>query len=146
MIYIDIKGRVKNKSLVRFYIENLINELGMGKLRKPVIVVKFKTNASGAYGVCDGEKGEYACIDIARVCPVTNRKLGFLEMMQTLAHEMVHARQFIRGELNNTGGWAWKGRNANGYDYDNQPWEKEAFALEKELFMKCFPHFADFTN
>lgn len=146
MIDITIQGRIKNKSLVRFYIESLIHELGMGKMRKPEILVKFRTNAGGAFGLCDGAKGEYAVIHIARTCPVTQRKLGFLEMMQTLAHEMVHARQFIRGELKNECGWAWKGRKADGYNYDNQPWEKEAFRLEKKLFMKCFPHFADFTN
>jgi len=142
----EINGRVKNKAIVYFYVQRLIEELGMDRLRKPIITVNFVTNACGAFGLCDGSKSEYADIQVARKCPVTNRKLGFTEMMQTLAHEMVHARQFIRGQLKNESGWAWKGRKANGYDYDNQPWEKEAFRLEKKLFMKCFPHFAEFNN
>lgn len=143
---IAIEGQIKNKTLVRFYVEKLIKELGLGRFRKPVITVRFVTHAEGAMGLCDGKKGEYAEIVIARKCPITERKLGFIEMMQTLAHEMVHARQFIRGQLKNTGGWAWKGRKADGFEYDNQPWEKEAFRLEKKLFMECFPHFAPFNN
>ena len=143
---VTINGRVKNQYLVRFYVERLIEELGMKRLRKPTINIRFATHAEGAFGLCDGAKGEFAEILIARKCPHTDRKLGFIEMMQTLAHEMVHARQFIRGELNNQGGWAWKGRKADGFDYENQPWEKEAFRLEKELFMKAFPHFSEFTN
>lgn len=145
-MFIAIEGQIKNKWLVRFYLEQLIKELGIHRFRKPVITVRFATHAEGAYGLCDGAKGEYAEILIARKCPHTDRKLGFIEMMQTLAHEMVHARQFLRGQLNNKGGWAWKGRKADGFEYDNQPWEKEAFRLEKELFMKAFPHFAEFKN
>lgn len=141
-----VTGQIKNKRLVEFYVKQMIKELGMNRLRKPVIHIKFVTHADGADGLCDGEKNKYAEILIARKCPHTGRKFGFVEMMQTLAHEMVHARQFIRGQLFNQGGWAWKGRNADGYEYQNQPWEKEAYRLEKELFMECFPHFAEFTN
>ena len=141
-----ITGQIKNRKVVYCYMIMLIKELGMNRLRKPIIHVKFVTNADGAYGLCDGKKGEYAEILIARKCPHTGRKLGFIEMMQTLAHEMVHARQFIRGQLFNEGGWAWKGRNADGYEYENQPWEKEAYKLEKELFMECFPAFVEFNN
>lgn len=141
-----ITGQIKNKAVVHCYVLMLIKELGMNRLRKPVIQVRFVTNADGAYGLCDGKKGEYAEILIARKCPHTGRKLGFIEMMQTLAHEMVHARQFIRGQLRNEGYWAWKGRKADNYEYENQPWEKEAYRLEKELFLECFPHFAEFKN
>ena len=53
--------------------------------------------------------------------------------MNCLAPEMVRARPFLRGRLVAEGVWK-KGRNADGYEYDNQPWEKEAYRLEKELF------------
>ena len=53
--------------------------------------------------------------------------------MQTLAHEMVHAKQYLRGELN---GWtnSWKGRKPRNYKYENAPWEKEAYKLEMKLY------------
>lgn len=147
MMEVVIEGRVKNKVIVGYFINQLIKGLGLSRLRKPMIIVKFETNCEGgAMGLCDGVQGEYAEIRIARQCPLTGRKIGFIEMMQTLAHEMVHAKQFLRGELFNEGGWAWKGRKADGYEYENQPWEKEAYKLEGELFMEHFPHFAPFNN
>lgn len=145
MMDFAIQGQIRNKRVVNFFVQNLIRELGMTRLRKPTIVIHF-VNKCEAFGLCDGEKNSYAVIHIAKKCPVTGRKLGFIEMMQTLAHEMVHARQFIRGQLNNEGGWAWKGRRADNFEYENQPWEKEAYRLEKTLFMDCFPHSTNFTN
>lgn len=144
-MYYLVESKIKNAVIVNHYIDNLMKELGLTRLRKPILTVKF-VNKLDAWGYCDGEQGLFASIEIAKKCCHTGRKLGFIEMMQTLAHEMVHARQFLRGELTNNGAWKWKGRNADGYDYENQPWEKEAYRLEKELFMKCFPHHAKFTN
>jgi hypothetical protein len=145
MLDYAITGQIKNVAVVDTFVQNLIKELGLHRLRKPFVVIDFVTNADGALGFCDGDKTG-AQIMIGRKCPTTGRKHGFIEMMQTLAHEMVHARQLIRGQLCNEGGWAWKGRKADGYDYENQPWEKEAYRLEGELFMKCFPHHMKFTN
>lgn len=139
-----LSGQIKNLAVVEEYLPKLIKGLGMHRLRKPYIEVEF-VNKLDAFGLCEGDK-DYAKISIARKCPVSGRKLGFVEMMQCLAHEMVHARQFIRGELEAEGAWKWKGRNADGYEYDNQPWEKEAYRLERELFLDCFPHHAEFKN
>jgi hypothetical protein len=58
-------------------------------------------------------------------------------MMQTLAHEMVHAKQYIRGELNGYN-QSWKGRKPRNYKYENAPWEKEAYGREEELYQKCW--------
>ena len=55
--------------------------------------------------------------------------------MQTLAHEMVHAKQFLRKELD---GNLWKKRNYDNVKYDDQPWEKEANRLEERLYKRCF--------
>lgn len=144
-MYYVVESKIKNDHVVDQYVENLIKELGLNRLRNPILTVKFVNNLD-ALGYCDGEKGEYASIQIAKKCHDTGRKLGFIEMMMTLAHEMVHARQFLRGQLSGIGTWKWKGRNADGYEYENQPWEKEAYRLEKDLFVKCFPHHAKFVN
>jgi hypothetical protein len=142
-----IEGRIANQPVVEEFILNLVKELGMNRLRNPWIDVQFTNKDIGAYGLCNGDN-DYAEIQIAKKCPETGRKFGFIEMMQTLAHEMVHARQFIRGQLDAEGakGWKWKGRNAEGFQYENQPWEKEAYRLEGQLFLKCFPFEAKFTN
>ncbi len=58
-------------------------------------------------------------------------------MMRTIAHEMVHCKQYFRYELN---GWSgsWKGTKPRNYKYDNAPWEREAYKREDELYEKCY--------
>jgi hypothetical protein len=64
-------------------------------------------------------------------------------ILQTLAHEMVHVKQFARGELRdlmsekdlvNWKGKRYKASNDNDKEYRNYPWEIEAYSLEKELY------------
>jgi hypothetical protein len=53
-----------------------------------------------------------------------------------LCHELVHAKQFIKGELSGSG-TVWKGVDMSLIrDIKNQPWEQEAFKLEVELYNK----------
>ena len=144
MIHPYIIGQVKNRKVVEVYASNLIKVLGLSRLRRPHINITF-TNHCDAYGLCEGDR-DYAEITIARKCAITGAKLTFMEQMGVLAHEMVHAKQFLRGQLTAEGAWRWKGRNANGFEYENQPWEKEAYKLEKDLFQACFPWDMPFTN
>jgi len=125
------EGRFRNRAVVEYYVDNLQKALGIKRLQRPLTII-FKSKLDGAYGLCDGDVN-YAEIEIA------TKGLTFIRQMTTLAHEMVHARQFIRGELKLQGAWKWKGRNAENYAYINQPWEKEAYRLERKLFLNCFP-------
>lgn len=56
-------------------------------------------------------------------------------MMQTLAHEMVHLKQFIKKELRHTkaGNLTWKGKRAKGAKWADRPWEIEA--MQKEVIL-----------
>ena len=59
------------------------------------------------------------------------------DMLATVLHEMVHIKQFRVGELGYSPVLTWHdGTRANDVDYDEQPWEKEAFKLEKKLVKK----------
>jgi len=60
----------------------------------------------------------------------------FDQILTWLAHEMVHLKQFVRGELceYETGRVQWKSRSFGRVHYDDQPWEKEAYRLEDELY------------
>jgi predicted SprT family Zn-dependent metalloprotease len=104
-------------------------------------VIDFKTSLEegSVLGFCLGDKNR-ADIEIART--IHGEKLSFMEQMNTIAHEMVHAKQYFRGELmhGDGGDFKWKKRNAGGYKYENQPWEKEAFRREGELLAECFPY------
>lgn len=139
MIY-EIRGKHKNKAVVDIYVRNLIKALKLHRLTKKHLVIDFKTSLDegSALGFCLGDK-DAAEIEIAKNAYA--EKLSFFTQMNTIAHEMVHAKQYFRGELGYGSGstFKWKKRNAGGYKYENQPWEKEAYRRESELFMECFP-------
>ena len=63
-------------------------------------------------------------------------KYSFDQILTWLAHEMVHLKQFVRGELYDyeSGRVQWKSRSFGRVNYDDQPWEKEAYRLEGELY------------
>jgi len=63
-------------------------------------------------------------------------KFSFVQIVTWLAHEMVHLKQFVRGELFDyeTGQVQWKKRKYSTVAYKDQPWEKEAYRLESELY------------
>lgn len=59
------------------------------------------------------------------------------ELVSTVMHEMVHCKQYARGELYQsirTNRLRWKGVDHMGTPYQDQPWEEEAYRLEEELF------------
>ena len=65
-------------------------------------------------------------------------RLSFSAKELTLAHEMVHAHQFVTGQLvhHKDNHFAWKGRvfkNVQRLNYKDRAWEEEAFKLEKTL-------------
>lgn len=61
------------------------------------------------------------------------RKIESSQMMRTLAHELVHAKQYCKDELN---GDIWHGREYSGLEWKDRPWEKEAVYLEEKIFNK----------
>jgi len=139
----NISGRCKNEEAVHIYICNIFRALKIHRLSTKNIEVEFTSKLEGeSQGFCIGDKST-ACIQIAKKS--YNEKISFLTQMQTLAHEMVHAKQFLRGELDydENGEFTWKNRSGRGYKYKNQPWEKEAEKFEKILFLECFPFHID---
>lgn len=62
------------------------------------------------------------------------------EKLRTLAHEMVHIKQYCKKELNEEM-TKWKGQSvdSDSMDYDDQPWEIEAHTLGDKLYeeFKC---------
>jgi hypothetical protein len=63
--------------------------------------------------------------------------IGAYDILKTIAHEMVHVKQYIYGETNETL-TRWKGQrvDADSIDYWVQPWEIEAHGYEAGLFTK----------
>lgn len=70
-----------------------------------------------------------------------NKNISFECMMITLAHEMIHLKQYATKELKSKivkGNEVdvWKGVKYKNMKYNDQPWEQEATDLEQELYHK----------
>lgn len=63
--------------------------------------------------------------------------IGARNILSTLAHEMVHVKQYIKGELNDEM-TLWKGKKVDSdkMDYWVHPWEIEAHGVEAGLVYK----------
>lgn len=64
-----------------------------------------------------------------------------LRVIKTIAHEMIHVKQFSKGELydhiySDTARWKRVTHSLDDSDYFEKPWEIEAFAKEFPLFKK----------
>jgi hypothetical protein len=71
-----------------------------------------------------------------------SKKLGRKGIISTLAHEIVHIKQMIRGELVIKSSHSkWNGKTfPASYDYYNSPWEIEAYGREVGLTYKYLCH------
>ena len=93
---------------------------------KTTIIVKMHHNVTcepGVEGLCEAVSNRVFVLDIAL----------YANWLSTLAHEMVHVRQFARGELNSSLS-RWKSNKyCDNIEYWDQPWEKEARRLQNQL-------------
>jgi hypothetical protein len=75
---------------------------------------------------------------------------NFRKILQTLAHEMVHVKQFAKGEIydhkyRRTFKWGKRHFNIDKEDYWDLPWEIEAYGRELGLYIK-FKDYYDLTD
>ena len=61
------------------------------------------------------------------------KRIPINELAQTLAHELVHAKQFIRGEINDVN-YMYGKKDYSSASYRQQPWEHEAYMMEDFLY------------
>ena len=130
------------------YVLNLASELDILKYDAD-IDIRFVNRCDGdAGGYCFGDNSE---VEIEIATHIQGERLEDETMMINLAHEMVHAKQLITGELVDHGiqlttagdvhtlvkVTEWKGQNMTNVAYDDQPWEIEAYAKERGLYERC---------
>lgn len=107
-------------------VKHFARQLGISRL-KTNIIVRIHNRAFvdeiGTDGLCEPINERTFIIDVAL----------FTNWLSTLAHEMVHVKQFARGELDFAFAY-WKStRISENMEYWIQPWEKEARRLQHKL-------------
>lgn len=104
------------------------------------ITLKKFPDKEGAYGYCSAES-EDERLDRPRYFEIEVAKnLRLRNLLETVAHEMVHVKQFARGELyesNRLGKHRWQGKwLQKDPEYWDRPWEIEAHGREVGLFVR----------
>jgi len=88
----------------------------------------------GYAGLCNGSTDEVGILLSTHFKLECGEELPYTDaiLASNLAHELVHARQFIRGEINSDN-YYYKGNDYEAVEYAETPWEIEAYALEDVL-------------
>ena len=141
--------RTQNKKLVDditsaayFYVYDLVGGRFARHITVDIKLTKDLKKKTGAYGFCqimdDVDKPREFEIEID-----ASTKHDFRQILTWIAHECIHLKQFVLGELydyeDNTVQWKTK-RYKLHMDYDDMPWEREAYRLETKLYDKWEEH------
>ena len=127
---ISIKGGTKSqkkyvRSIVKFCIKTL-----MPRMHTLDITVKL-TSPKGAMGYCL-ELDDNRTFEIE-----VDRNMRLRKLLETVAHEMVHVKQYARRELHPVHDtWCGKTYNPKKVSYWDLPWEIEAHGREVGLFIR----------
>ena len=112
------------------------------KLHNNVFVtIKFQTFKKGChdYAYCDWTDDNHCTRDFNITI---DRRLNKKETLLALAHEMVHVKQYAKGEMKDIFRpmkmvkWMGEKYLQDEMDYWEQPWEIEAYGREKGLYIK----------
>ena len=136
MIHVQIHGQLKNRKFVENVCELLLENIIPTKLRRNVDVDVWILNAleEQAGGYCWGDKRS---IDIEVARTSEGYRYSREELLTNLTHELIHAKQFITGELSPSN-MRWKKADYTKVPYSHQPWEREAYRWETRLYEKYF--------
>jgi hypothetical protein len=129
---------------IQEFVEWCCVELGIDKLRG---WIDFKWHYGelddNAFGLCTGDSRE---ISIWVATRQFGEPISYEDKLKTTAHELVHARQYLKRELTqDPDEWdlpvsRWKGRKVHygkgKYAENDTPWEREARRWEEKLFKK----------
>ena len=121
---------------VTFYGEVLLGKRMAKNVYVLVKLTKDLKKKEEAYGLCHIIDDSLSRPREFMIELDASMKYSFVDILTWLAHEIVHLKQFVRGELwdYESGRVQWKSRSFGRVHYDDQPWEKEAYRLEGELY------------
>ena len=127
------KQRAYTKSMADFCIQKLMPK--MNNLEIEINIKSFGKDSN--YGYCMPTDD----VSFPREFEIEiNKTLKLRRLLETVAHEMVHVKQFARGELYESTRLSkhrWQGKWVNkDPEYWDRPWEIEAHGREVGLFVR----------
>jgi hypothetical protein len=124
-----------SKVLVENCLQLFRNELKLQNSRYSLIVVPER-----GMSVKDGIRGSVFKLGPTVIGMSIDTALDTERLIIALAHEMIHVKQYARGQIThgkNLNSKFWMGKKFRGHYYD-LPWEVEAFSKERVLANKVF--------
>lgn len=107
------------------------------KLKKSTWTVDVRTKRGMRF---EGTRGCVTYVAPKYLVMFLDSGLDFERLVLTIAHEMVHVKQYAKGQITHKLGYKtryWMGKPIR-KAYYNQPWEIEAFSKERVLANKVF--------
>jgi hypothetical protein len=124
-----------SKMLVETCLQVFRNELKLQNSRYSLVVVPER-----GMSVKEGFRGSVFKLGPRVIGMSIDTALDVERLIIALAHEMVHVKQYARGQIThgkNLNSRFWMGKKIRGHYYD-LPWEVEAFSKERVLANKVF--------
>jgi len=120
----------KKKKFIEAILPSMITQLGLDNSRKSVLIRLEQDCAGMGFTLPIDPLDSYVV--------VIKPSMSIKDIGLTLAHEMVHVRQFAKGILKVKNGVNyWKGKKfTKRTKYLDQPWEQDAFARQEIIFRK----------
>jgi hypothetical protein len=127
---------VKRKLMLELATKFLRKELKLEKSKYVLTVYNAPglRKREGFNGICS-KMGERV------ITIIVDGGLGESDLIQCIAHEMVHAKQIAKGQLqlDTKNRQLWLGQRVN-KEYHERPWEQEAFARERILAYRALSY------
>lgn len=127
------------KSLCKESVNFYANELLGSRLAKNIkIKLVFEKLPTIINAFCQWDDNNHNCRSFIIIL---NKKMNKKTTLIALAHEMIHVKQYARGELkdylrNNNVKWRGKVFCLDKVEYWSSPWEKEAYRKDEVLYEK----------
>lgn len=132
--FIDMR-RSRRRDFIEAAIAFYIQELNLTRSRYFLAVVKDQSVVTE-----QGINGGVVQSGPGVIGMILDTRLPIQQLVQTIAHEMVHVKQIARGRLQNrvvknqlVNVWYGKTFAVEDLAYHRRPWELEAFRQEREL-------------
>lgn len=139
---VSVRGS-RNKTDARYFRQAVLyyGQQLFSRQMLPNIMVQVQVMKKLAYNGMCGPIDPYR----PREFEIELRSMPRMNMLVTLAHEMVHCKQFAYKELKTVyykrqSRTFWQGQDFNDVDYWDHPWEIEAYGNETRLAAKFLRH------